>query len=103
MGKTPHNYHKPAMSPLDYWIIGGNAPAIHYWPADNRNRQMENSNAPHGSVAPRQPHKQNSAPHAPKAFGKIGISAIIAAAEMLKVGKTEQKPGFDRISVRGDD
>jgi len=80
---------------------------------------MENSNAPHGSVAPRQPHKQNSAPHAPKAFGKIGISAIIAAAEMLKAGKsisaiiaaaemlkagkTEQKPGFDRISVRGDD
>ena len=64
---------------------------------------MENSNAPHGSVAPRQPHKQSSAAHAPKAFGKIGISAIIAAAEMLKAGKTEQKPGFDRISVRGDD
>lgn len=64
---------------------------------------MENSNTSHGSVAPRLPHKQSSAPHAPKAFGKIGISAVVAAAEMLKAGKAEQKPGFNRMSIRGDD
>ncbi|MFM8701207.1 MAG: hypothetical protein ACKOC1_07395 [Hyphomicrobiales bacterium] len=64
---------------------------------------MENPNTSHGSVAPRQPPKQSSTSHAPKAFGKIGISAVIAAAEMLKAGKAESKPGFSRISVRGDD
>ena len=64
---------------------------------------MDTSKTPQGAAAPRQPHMQNSAAHAPKAFGKIGISAIIAAAEMLKSGKAEQKPGFNRIAVRGDD
>lgn len=64
---------------------------------------MKNSNTSYGSVAPRQLHKPNAAGHAPKAFGKIGISAIVAAAEMLKSGKAEPKSNFNPISVRGDD
>jgi hypothetical protein len=64
---------------------------------------MDTSKTPKGTAAPRQQQMQSSAAHAPKAFGKIGISAIIAAAEMMKAGKVEQKPGFNRISVRGDD